>query len=100
MQPRRRRRQPTRAAEVWLRMLRNLINCHEQVGDRGRLRVVRAMLEIKGTTPSDEAAAAVPYHEPEQPSLPPELNTEGLSHLQQQQLMRMLQVMQLAQQAS
>ena len=87
-----------KGAEV-VRMLRNLANCHEQSGNVAASRVVRAMLEIRPGTPADEAAAMVPYVQPTAVEVDMH-GTEGLSQLQQQQLMRMLQVMQLAQHAS
>ena len=43
-------------------MLRNLINCHEQLGDYDNLRVVRALLHCDHRTPPGQAAGMVPYH--------------------------------------
>ena len=45
-------------------MLRNLINCHEQLGDYDNLRVVRALLHCDHRTPPGQAAGMVPYMRP------------------------------------
>ena len=87
---------PVHAREVWVRMLRNLSNCHEQQGDLCRLRVVRAMLECNASMSGDEAAAVLAYDGSEHEA--PDAARERAVSAHQQQLMRMLQVLQLQQQ--
>ena len=91
---------PIRAADVWQRMMRNLLNCHEQVGDFAALRVVQCMFECRANTPPEEAASALAYGGAAAPERTPHAGegAASLHQLQQQQLMRMLQVLQLQQQ--
>ena len=93
---------PVRLSEVWTRMLRNLANCHEQVGDYGALRTVRAMLQCNDATDPEMAAAAVPFlsEASERQQANALDSASSLQQQQQQQLLRMLQVLRLQQQPS
>ena len=90
-------------------MLRNLINCHEQLGDYDNLRVVRALLHCDHRTPPGQAAGMVPYHGDEEDGI--KSNGHGHGHggggegnnnnnvqmANQMMLMRMLQALQMQQ---
>ena len=91
-----------------LYMLRNLANCHEQLGEFGKLQAVRAMLKCcDRATSADAAATAMPYAGSNGEADPMSVLADGLGEMQnmspqqqQQQLMRMLHLLQLQQNAA
>ena len=99
---------PQSNREVWERMLRNLANCHEQLGEFGKLQAVRAMLKCcDRATSADAAATAMPYAGSNGEADPMSVLADGLGEMQnmspqqqQQQLMRMLHLLQLQQNAA
>jgi hypothetical protein len=94
--------QPVRPHEVWGRMVRNLVNCHEQAGNYEQLLVSRALLQCDASTDGEQAAAAVAYkvvrhgqRSSSQGGGPPAAVS---LQQQQQQLLQMLQILQMQQQ--
>ena len=81
-----------RHTEVWERMLRNLHNCHQQVGDTSRAYIVQHMLaasqQLRASQPNRQAvrtrAPSVPY--PHEPAVSPQGATQqhALQVLQEQ----------------
>ena len=93
---------PVKPTDVWHRMMRNLVNCHEQTGNLETLRVLQDMFNCRASMPPDEAAHTLDYEYVGNLEMvpPEEAMRRHQQQLQQQQLMRMLQVLQLQQHAS
>ena len=80
-------------------MMRNLVNCHEQTGNLEALRALQSMFNRRASLPPDEAANALEYETASSVENVPheEAVRRHQQQLQQQRLMRMLQVLQLQQ---